>query len=101
MHLKNRRDFLKLCVTSAPALVLANRIEAYDDDGIYVLNSLYQPFSGLEVSATLYSFDLTQKLTRKAKVNVDPDGKTLAFRLAWPPGLSRDFQAAERLVEAV
>ena len=28
MHLKNRRDFLKLCVTSAPALVLANRIEA-------------------------------------------------------------------------
>jgi exo-1,4-beta-D-glucosaminidase len=64
---------------------------AYDDDGIYVINSLYQPFSSLEVSATVYNFDLTPKLTKKATVNVEPDGKTLAFKLAWPAGLTKTF----------
>jgi exo-1,4-beta-D-glucosaminidase len=64
---------------------------AYDDDGIYVINSLYEPFSSLEVSATLYNFDLTPKLTKKATVNVGPDGKALAFKLAWPAGLTKTF----------
>ena len=45
---------------------------AYDDDGIYVINSLYEPFSSLEVSATLYNFDLTPKLTKKATVRCGP-----------------------------
>jgi exo-1,4-beta-D-glucosaminidase len=64
---------------------------AYDDDGIYIINSFYQPFTGLEVSATVYNFDLTQKLAKKATVNVDSDGKALAFKLAWPDGLSKTF----------
>src|SRR5262249_44183967 len=63
----------------------------YDDDGIYVVNNFYLPFSGLEVSATLYNFDLTQKLTKKASVDVGPDGKALAFKLEWPDGLSKTF----------
>ena len=64
---------------------------AYDDDGIYVINSFYEPFRGLDVSATLYNFDLTEKLTKKATVSVDPDGKALAFKLVWPQGLSKTF----------
>jgi len=64
---------------------------AYDDDGIYVINSLYEPFRGLEVSASIYNFDLTPKLTKKAKIDVGADGKTLAFKLIWPEGLTRTF----------
>jgi len=64
---------------------------AYDDDGIYVINSFYEPFSKLAVSATLYNFDLTPKLTKKATVDVGPDGKTLAFKLDWPEGLTKTF----------
>jgi exo-1,4-beta-D-glucosaminidase len=64
---------------------------AYDDNSIYVINSLYQSFSDLEVSATVYSSDLAPKLTKKAKVDVGPDGKTLAFKLAWPDGLTKIF----------
>ena len=64
---------------------------AYDDDGIYVINNFYQPFNGLEVSATVYNFDLTRKLEKQATVNVDSDGKTLAFKLDWPEGLTQTF----------
>lgn len=64
---------------------------AYDDDGIYVINNFYQPFSGLEVSATIYNFDLTKKLAKKATVNVDSDGKALAFKLVWPEALTKTF----------
>src|SRR5262249_62324434 len=51
----------------------------------------YPAFSALEVSATLYNFDLIQKLTKKANVDVGPDGKALAFKLEWPDGLSKTF----------
>ena len=43
------------------------------------------------MSATLYNFDLSQKLTKKATVEVGTDGKTLAFKLEWPDGLSKTF----------
>ena len=64
---------------------------AYDDDGIYIINSFHQAFSGLEVSAAIYGFDLTQKFAKKTTVNVDPDGKILAFKLVWPEGISKTF----------
>ena len=64
---------------------------AYDDDGIYVINSLYTPFRGLKVSAKVFNFDLRQMLAKDAVIDLGPDGKTLAFKLNWPDGLSRTF----------
>jgi exo-1,4-beta-D-glucosaminidase len=64
---------------------------AYDDNGVYVINSLYEPFTGLKASATVYDFDLSSKLTKSANVNVDPDGKALAFKLEWPKEISKTF----------
>jgi exo-1,4-beta-D-glucosaminidase len=64
---------------------------AYDDNGVYVVNGLYEPFKDLKASATVYDFDLSAKLTKTASVNVDADGKALAFKLDWPEGLSKTF----------
>lgn len=64
---------------------------AYDDESIYVINGLYEPFAGLEASATVYDFDLSVKYTNKATVNVEADGKAMAFKMAWPDHLSKTF----------
>jgi len=62
---------------------------SYDDHSIYVVNSLYEPFSDLTVTAKVFNFDLTEKYTRSATVNVESDGKVNAFTIDWPKGLSK------------
>lgn len=64
---------------------------AYDDEAVYVLNSVYEPVSDLEVSATVYNFDLSVKHTQKAVVAVEADGKTKAFKMEWPNDLSATY----------
>ncbi len=64
---------------------------AYDDESVYVINGFYEAFNGLEASATIYNFDLSVKYTNKAPVSVEADGKTMAFKMAWPEGLSKTF----------
>jgi len=61
---------------------------AYDDDAIYVVNAFYEPFEDLEVTATLYNFDLSQVYTNQARVKVGPDAVAKAFAIEWPQGLS-------------
>lgn len=64
---------------------------AYDDESVYVVNSLYAPVEGLTVSATVYNFDLSVKHTQKASVAVDADGKVKAFAMTWPKDLSTTY----------
>lgn len=59
---------------------------AYDDHSVYVVNSFYEAFEGLNVSATVYNFDLTKPYEKQAAVNVEADGKTKAFIIDWPAG---------------
>lgn len=61
---------------------------AYDDESVYIVNSFYESFDGLDVAATIYNFDMSAPYTNQATVNVGPDGKTKAFTIAWPEGLS-------------
>ncbi len=56
---------------------------AYDDDSVWVTNSLYQPVKG-EVTAEVYGLDWKLASTKTAKVQVASDGKTKAFALAFP-----------------
>ncbi|HQE82491.1 MAG TPA: hypothetical protein PLM14_05785 [Candidatus Hydrogenedentes bacterium] len=62
---------------------------SYDDDSVCVVNSLYKDFRGLKVTARVLNLDMTVKLEREAVVDVITDGKTEAFTIAWPEGLSK------------
>ena len=62
---------------------------AYDDHGVYVVSDRSAPVKGLEVAATLYDFDLRQRWTQKAKLDVGADGVSRAFVVEFPSDLSR------------
>ena len=52
---------------------------SYDDRSVVVVNSQYQPFSGLKVSAEVYDFDLKQKFSNQANADVPEDSSTRVF----------------------
>ena len=52
---------------------------SYDDHGVVVVNSLYQPFNNLKVTARLYDFDLREKVSREAKLDATADSSQRAF----------------------
>jgi exo-1,4-beta-D-glucosaminidase len=73
---------------------------SYDDDSIWVVNTLSESFTGLKVSAKLLNFDLAEKFAREATVDVGPDGKTRAFVIDRPAGLTKSFFLQLRLTDA-
>lgn len=73
---------------------------SYDDNSIYVVNSFYREFKGLQVSAKVYNLDLTEKFAKSATVDVGSDGKTSAFVIVWPSGLSRTYFLSLKLKDA-
>ena len=62
---------------------------SYDDNSIYVVNSKYEDFKDLKVTAKIFNFDLKEKFSKSAVVTVGPDGKTEAFKIVFPAGLSK------------
>jgi exo-1,4-beta-D-glucosaminidase len=47
---------------------------SYDDNSIAVINSTYEPVKGLKVTARVLNFDLTEKFSKSATVDLDSDG---------------------------
>ena len=64
---------------------------SYDDHSIVVVNSYYQPFSGLIVTAKVYNVDMTQKFSKEAEISVGPDSSTRVFTLPPVEGLSTTY----------
>ncbi len=62
---------------------------SYDDNSIYVVNSRYQGYKDLKVTAKIINFDLSERFSKSAIVAIGPDGKTEAFKLNFPSGLSK------------
>src|SRR5260370_9421560 len=52
---------------------------SYDDRSVVVVNSQYQPVSGLKVSAEVYDFDLNQKFSNQQETDVPSDSSTRVF----------------------
>jgi exo-1,4-beta-D-glucosaminidase len=73
---------------------------SYDDNSIYVVNSFYKEFTGLKVTAKIFNFDLSEKLSKSAVVGVGPDGKTETFKIEFPEGLSKTFFLRLKLEDA-
>ena len=54
---------------------------SYDNHSIVVVNSLYQKFTGLGVTAHLYDDSLHERFSRQAQTDVDADGVAKIFTL--------------------
>jgi exo-1,4-beta-D-glucosaminidase len=54
---------------------------SYDDKSVVVVNSLYQKFSGLTVTAHLYDNSLHERFSRQAQTDVDADGVAKVFTI--------------------
>lgn len=54
---------------------------SYDDNSINVINSVYQKFSGLIVTAKMYDSELHERFSKQVQLDVDSDGVQKAFTL--------------------
>ncbi len=54
---------------------------SYDDHSVVVVNSLYEPFANLKVTAKAYNLDLTEKFSQEQQVNIGPDGVLRVFNV--------------------
>ena len=54
---------------------------SYDDRSIVVVNSFYRTFANMKVVATAYNLDMSDKFSREAKMDAEPDSSTRVFIL--------------------
>ena len=64
---------------------------SYDDRSIVVVNSYYQPFANVKVSARVYNLDMTEKFSKEAVLNIGPDSSTRVLTLPAIKGLSPTY----------
>jgi exo-1,4-beta-D-glucosaminidase len=64
---------------------------SYDDRSIVVVNDTQQAANGLKVTATVLDFNLAQKFTRDATVDVGADSVTRAFTIPAITGLTTTY----------
>ena len=64
---------------------------SYDDGSIVVVNSYYQPFANLRVSARVFNLDMTEKFSKHAELSVGADSSTRVFSLPSLPGLTATY----------
>lgn len=70
---------------------------SYDDRSIVVVNSYYQPFSNLRVTAKIYNLDMTEKFSKSQEISIGPDSSTRVFTLPSLPDLSTTYFVDLRL----
>jgi exo-1,4-beta-D-glucosaminidase len=64
---------------------------SYDDRSIVIVNSYYQKFANLKVTAKVYNLDLREKFSKEAELSVGPDSSTRVFTLPSIEGLSTTY----------
>jgi exo-1,4-beta-D-glucosaminidase len=64
---------------------------SYDDRSIVIVNSYYQPFENLKVTAKVYNLDMTEKLSKEAELSIGPDSSTRVFNLPVIQGLTPTY----------
>ena len=61
---------------------------SYDDRSVAVVNSYYESYRGLKVSAKIYNLDSSEQFSKEATVEIPPDSSTRAFTLPELPAFS-------------
>ena len=64
---------------------------SYDNDTIYVINSHYQNFEKLKVTANLYDLNMTKRYSRTAMTDILSDSSNKIFTIERPKDLSKTF----------
>ena len=64
---------------------------SYDNNSVAVINSTYEPLQGVKVTAKMYNLDASDKGTREATLDLEPDSATTAFELPKVEGLSKTY----------
>jgi len=64
---------------------------SYDDRSIVVVNSNYESFPQLKVTATVYNLDMREKFAKQAALDVGPDSSTRVFTLPEITDLSSTY----------
>jgi exo-1,4-beta-D-glucosaminidase len=64
---------------------------AYNDNTVYVTNSLRQAFSGLKLRATLYDAESKQVWSKETAVDVGEDGVAKTFAVEVPAGVTDPY----------
>ena len=64
---------------------------SYDDRSIAIVNSYFQPFSGLKATAKVYNFDMAEKFSRQMSADVAENSSTRLFTLPEIQGLSTTY----------
>jgi exo-1,4-beta-D-glucosaminidase len=64
---------------------------SYDDRSIVVVNSYYQSFPGVIVTAKVYNLDMTEKFSKQATVDVGVDSSMRVSALPEIPALSSTY----------
>ena len=64
---------------------------SYDDQSVVVVNSYYQSFAAMKVSARVYNLDASLKYLRDSTLDVEPDSSQRVFALPAIDGLSRTY----------
>ncbi len=64
---------------------------SYDDRSIVVVNSYYNSFPGIKVTAKVYNLDMTEKYSKEASLDVGSDSSTRVFTLPAIEGLSSTY----------
>lgn len=72
---------------------------SYDDRSIVVVNSYYQAYKALKVSAKVYNLDMSEKFSKEAAVDVDPDSSTRVFQMPDIKGLTPTYFVSLRLTD--
>ncbi|MDQ1255462.1 MAG: exo,4-beta-D-glucosaminidase, partial [Candidatus Hydrogenedentes bacterium] len=64
---------------------------SYDDRSIWAVNNYYRDHKGLKVTATLYDFDMTERWTQTAAVDIDSNGNVPVFDVPSPENLTTAY----------
>ncbi|HEX7424242.1 MAG TPA: glycoside hydrolase family 2 TIM barrel-domain containing protein [Terriglobales bacterium] len=72
---------------------------SYDDQSIVLVNSYYSGYKGLKVSAKVYNLDMSEKFSKDAIIDVDPDSSTRVFAIPAVFGLTSTYFIVLRLTD--
>lgn len=64
---------------------------SYDDQSIVVVNSYYQAFPGLKVTARVYNLDMTEKFSKEVTLDAGPDSSNKLFTIPEISGLTPTY----------
>jgi exo-1,4-beta-D-glucosaminidase len=73
---------------------------SYDDNSVAVINGTFDRLTGMKASAKIYNIDATEKASKNATLDLDPDSSNKAFDLPAVPGISKTYFVRLQLHDA-